>query len=74
MNKKHGINYEGMAQDLMVAGNLNMKRYGVEFRSKKGIEDVKNAMTKAKKNGMQKTEHEIGMCAIYLESIFKAAK
>ncbi len=66
--------YNDLARDLMFTGKLELEKYGLEYRKNKTVKDVNNAIAKAKKNGMTKTEFELSMLELYLQSVFKVKR
>ena len=70
-------NYEDMAKDIIFSKTTEdklMAKYNVSYRSKKGAEDVKNAIRKSLKIGNGRTENEISFLGLYLSMIFKDTK
>lgn len=47
---------------------------GLEYRKNKGIDDLTNAYSKAKKQGYQKVEYELSMLEVYLRDVVKLKK
>lgn len=68
------VDFEDMARHLMFANTSEaklLKKYGAVYRKGKGLEDIKHAVRKGLKNGMGKTEFELGMIESYLKDVFK---
>lgn len=68
------VDFESMASDIMFSKTSERKlieKFGVEYRKGKGFSDLQHAIQKGLKNGMGKTEFELGMIEIYLKDVFK---
>lgn len=72
--EKATVDFKSLAQDAMLTGKVDYARFGIVYRTGKGLDDVKHAHKKALKNGMGKIEYEISMFEVYLKGIFKAGK
>ena len=48
-----------------------LDQHGLQYRKGKTIADVVNARSKALKNGLGKTENEIGFFELYLKDVLK---
>lgn len=65
--------YKAIAAELMFAPKgFSMKKHGICFRKGKTVDDINHALRKASKNGMGKTEFELGMFELYVKDVFKA--
>ena len=51
-----------------------INNYQLQYRANKTMLDIQNAMQKAKKNGRQKVEFELGMLELYLKRVLKGIK
>ncbi len=68
------VDFERMASDIMFSKTSERKlieKFGAEYRKGKGFSDLQHAIQKGLKNGMGKTEFELGMIEIYLKDVFK---
>ncbi len=75
---RQDIDYGSMASAIMLTKeslSSIMDRYGVQFRKRKDVADIKKAAIKSHKKGMFKIEYELGFMEIYLkQDIFKRRK
>ncbi len=71
------IDFEKIASDILfgkVTENYIMDNFNVEYRKNKSVDDIKNAVKKALKNGNLKTEIELSFLSLYLGQVLKAKK
>ena len=64
-----------MAEQIMFIGIPNADNYlndnGMEFRKNKTLSDIHEAFRKGLKDGMGKTEFELGMIEVHLTKVLK---
>jgi hypothetical protein len=70
--------YEDVLHDcakVLLFTNLppNLPDLGLAFRKGKTNDDIAKAISKAYKNGQQKTEFELNMLKVYLKDVLKLA-
>ena len=72
------VDFNHIACVLMFRGGDDFKQYltdhKIQYRKNKSLSDVANAIKKSKRNGMYKTEYELGMLELYLKDVFKVNK
>lgn len=67
-------NYEEIARVIMFSPKtFTCEKYSVSFRKGKTVSDINNALRKALKNGLGKTECELSMFELYIKDVFKGA-
>ena len=68
--KPANVDFNAVAAALAFTGKLDYAKHGLKYRKGKTVEDVRDAMRKAKKHGQAKTETELSMLSIYLADVF----
>lgn len=64
---------KAIALEIMFGGKVDLAKHGLEYRKGKTKEHIENALRKASKNGLGKTEFEISMFEVYLKDVLKKA-
>lgn len=71
---KERVDFKQLAKAFMFSDQntiVILTEFKLQYRKNKTVVDLVKAKRKALKNGMGKTEYELGMLEIYLKDVFK---